>query len=556
MRAAVASTITGLHWTRAVAVLGAALVVGTTGCTKVTTSVGGDKHRFGAPRVLRISDISDPSTLNPMLTGADVAYHLSSYVLEFLVQLDATGHVMPVLCERVPSAENGDISKDGLTVTYHLRKGVKWSDGEPFTSRDVIASWRQVMNPLNNVIIREGYDAVDRIDAPDDHTAVVHLKHPYAPLPTRFFAGIQEGPIAVMPAHIIAAQADLNRSPFNQKPIGTGPFMLQSWEHNGRMVFVANPNYWRGKPKLAQIVFQAQPSTATELVGFQTHDIDADFDAGPGRLPEYSLLTGVRVLRSSSLRLSVGVMNAQKFPFDDVHVRHAAGFALDRRAILHKIYHDAGTPADEFLPNWSWAYTPDVPRYPLDLARAKSELDNDGWKPGADGVRRKNGRALTVLLVGTAGDLPGNRVAEMVQAYLRTAGFAVTIKYYPYGLIFDNNGPIRTGNYNLTFYSYSVNYDPSSLSDDGCDQIPPHGGNDSRYCDPRIDALEKQALAITDVARRKALYGQIQRIRMSALATLPLYFRERVGVVTDALQNYTPSWGIIPDWNAWQWSKQ
>ena len=540
---------------RWIALLGALAVLGAPGCTKVSTSMGGAAKNYGPPGVLRISDISDPSTLNPMLSGADVAYQLSAYTLEYLVQLDDQGRVIPVLAERVPSVENGDVSADGLTVTYHLRRGVTWSDGVPFTAADLVASWRQVMNPLNNVIIREGYDDVTRIDAPDAHTAVVHLKHPYAPLPTRFFAGIQEGPIAVMPAHIIAGQRDLNRSPFNSHPIGTGPFVLQSWEHNGRMVFVANPHYWRGRPKLAQIIFQAQPSTATELVGFQTHELDADFDAGAGRLDEYGSLTNFQVLRSKSLRLSVGVMNCQKLPFSDIHVRHALAYATDRVAIINKIYHGAGVLADEYLPKWSWAYTPDVPSYPFDPQRSRSELDADGWKLGADNIRYKDGHPLSIVIVMTAGDAAGLRLAAMVQDFLRGVGFAATIKTYPYGLIFDNDGPIRTGNYNLTFYGFSVNFDPSSLDDDGCDQFAPHGGNDARFCDPVTDALERQALALTDVSKRKALYAEIQRRRMTDLADLPVFFRDRVGVVASDLRGYTASNGIIPQWNTSQWSK-
>jgi len=524
------------------------------GCTKVATSVGG-AGSAGVAGVLRISDISDPSTLNPMLSGADVAYQLSAYTLEYLVQLNDAGQVVPVLCERVPSVANGDVSADGLTVTYHLRKGVRWSDGAPFGAEDIIASWRQMMNPLNNVIIREGYDVVDRIDAPNPYTAVVHLKHPYAPLPTRFFAGIQEGPAAVLPAHIIASQRELNHSPFSSHPVGTGPFILQSWERNGRMVFVANPNYWRGAPRIAKIVFEAQPSTASELVGFQTGEIDADFDAGPGRLPEYASLSRMQALRGQSLRLSVGVMNAQRFPFDDVNVRHALAYAIDRRAILHDISHDAGTVADEFLPRWSWAYTPAVPSYPYDPDRARRVLDADGWKIGPNGIRVKDGRPLSVVLVGIGGDLPGARLYAMVQSFLARVGIAITIKDYPYGLVFDNNGPIRTGNYNLSFYTYSVNYDPSSLDDDGCDQFAPNGGNDSRFCDPIVDQLERQALAINDEAKRRPLYAEIQQRRMAALSTLPLYYRERVSVVTRSLQGYTPSRGIIPQWNAWQWSK-
>jgi ABC-type transport system substrate-binding protein len=142
----------------------------------------------------------------------------------------------------------------------------------------------------------------------------------------------------------------------------------------------------------------------------------------------------------------------------------------------------------------------------------------------------------------------------MVQAFLRAVGFAVTIKNYPYGLIFDNDGPIRTGNYNLTFYSYSVNYDPSSLGDFGCQWFAPNGSNDARFCNPATDALENQAILTPYPAQRKALYAQIEKQRMTDLPRLPIYFRDRVGVVTDSLQNYTPSSGIIPQWNSWQWS--
>src|SRR4029077_11822019 len=117
------------------------------GCARVSSRTGAPSN--SSLGVLRISDISDPSTLNPMLSGADFVYQLAGYTLEFLVQLDDRGNVIPVLCERVPDLTNGDISADGLTVKYHLRKGVTWSDGAPFTSKDIEASWRQVVNRAN-----------------------------------------------------------------------------------------------------------------------------------------------------------------------------------------------------------------------------------------------------------------------------------------------------------------------------------------------------------------------------------------------------------------------
>src|SRR5579864_3552888 len=271
------------------------------------------------------------------------------------------------------------------------------------------------MNPLNNVGDREGYDTIARSDTPDAHTIVLHLMHPYPPMPTRFFAAIQEGPIPVMPAHIIGGLKELNDAPFGAHPIGTGPFVLRSWIRNGPMTFVANPHYWQGPPQLKQIVFVAQPSTSTELVGLRTHEIDADFDAGGQRLPQYASLPDMHAVESRSLRLYLLDMNGGKAPLNDEIVRHAVGYAIDRRAVLHLVVHDAGAPADEWLPAWSWAYTPDVPHYDYDPQKAAALLDADGWKPGADGMRRKGDQSLALVYVGIQGSGTFKDVAALVQ---------------------------------------------------------------------------------------------------------------------------------------------
>ena len=522
------------------------------GCAKVSTETGAPWN--SSLGVLRLSDISDPSTLNPMLSGADFVYQLAGYTLEFLVQLDDRGNVIPVLCERVPDLTNGDISADGLTVKYHLRKGVTWSDGAPFTSKDIEASWRQVVNRANNVQEREGYTIVSSIDTSDPHVAVVHLLHPYAPFVTRFFAAIQEGPIAVMPAHLIARLKEMNDARYSSQPVGTGPFIVQSWVRGGPVTFVANPHYWRGAPGLRKIIFQSRPSSQNELVGFRAGEIDADLDAGPQRLPQFLTIAGMHPVRSRSLRLSVLDMNTSRGPLDEVLVRRAVAFAVDRGRLLHDIYHDAGVLADEWIPDWNWAYTRDVPRYPHDPARANSLLNQAGWRRGADGFRYKGGQRLSMVYVGTAGDGATQAVAALVQSDLRVVGADMTMKYYAYDQIFNLTGPIRTGNFDFAGYSFSVNYDPGALNDDGCDYFAPSGANTARYCDRHLDALEEEGLATNDRAARTKIYAEVERVRMEALAGLPLFFRDRVGMVTNDLHGYLPSRGIIPEWNAWQWS--
>jgi len=534
--------------------LAALLCIAAAGCSKISSSAGPQVSRHGEPGVLRVSDISEPSTLNPMITGADIAYNLASYSLEYLVRLDDAGNLVPMLCMRVPSLENGDISKDGLSVTYHLRKGVRWHDGVPFTADDVVATWKQVMNPLNPVAIREGYDVIERIDEPDKWTAVLRLKRPYAPLPTRFLVGIQEGPVAVLPAHIINGLKDLVHASFNSKPIGTGPFIVQSWEHGGALVYTANPHYWGGAPTIRKIVFRGEPSQETEYIGFQTHEIDADFDAGSGDLPIYRTLKGMHVVQSPTLRLLVMVMYTQSGPLREKAVRQALAYAINRQEMLDKIFHGVGYVADEFLPRWSWAYTPDVPRYDYDPNKAAALLDAAGWKVGDDGIREKNGERLSLVLTGVSGSDAGRALNIVLQQNFKVLNIESVIKNYPYGQIFDVSGPIRQGHYNIATYTYSVNFDPASLQDDGCDQFSPAGANESRLCDPEVDRLEREALVINDRAKRKAIYAKIEQLRMDDLAMLPISFRDRIGVVSDELTGYVPSRSIIPHWNSWTWS--
>jgi peptide/nickel transport system substrate-binding protein len=210
--------------------------------------------------------------------------------------------------------------------------------------------------------------------------------------------------------------------------------------------------------------------------------------------------------------------------------------------------------ATEWIPDWSWAYTRDVPHYPHDPARANALLDQAGWIRSADGFRYRGGQRLTMVFVGTAGDGATQQLAALVQADLKAVGADVAMKYYAYDQIFNLTGPIRTGNFDFAGYSFSVNYDPGALNDDGCEYFAPRGANDARYCDPRLDALEEQGLATNDRRARMKIYAQVERLRMEAVAGLPLYFRDRVGIVTDDLRGYAPSRGIIPEWNAWRWT--
>ncbi|HTV74781.1 MAG TPA: ABC transporter substrate-binding protein, partial [Candidatus Acidoferrales bacterium] len=196
-------------------------------CTKTdsgpASSEPGQRHPWTLPHVLRIGIQSSPMTLNPLLSANTTEGMIDRLICDGLVTVDPSGRKeVPMLAAVVPTMANGGISKDGLTITYKLRRNVRWHDGAPFTSADVKFSWEAILNPNNNVITHSGYELVRSVDTPDPYTVVFHFKEKYAPAVNTLF-GESDDPFEVIPAHLLAKYPNINQIPYNSAPIGTGP---------------------------------------------------------------------------------------------------------------------------------------------------------------------------------------------------------------------------------------------------------------------------------------------------------------------------------------------
>ncbi|MBV8280521.1 MAG: hypothetical protein JO347_00470, partial [Candidatus Eremiobacteraeota bacterium] len=249
------------------------------GCTKVSQSTSTPQGGGAIPGVLRYADIAEPDSLNPLLSTQVVTADVEYLAYTFFFNYDDKQNFVPEVALQVPTQANGGISKDGKTITYHLRHGIKWQDGEPLTAKDVAFTFRAIMNPANNVQVRTGYDQIASVDAPDDYTVVVHMKRVFSPIISYFMC--QQGQEPVLPAHLLAKYPNINQIPFNSMPVGSGPFKVTEWQHGDHITLVANPDYWRGPPKLQKIVFRFVASTSTIQVLLQSHEIDAWFRANP-----------------------------------------------------------------------------------------------------------------------------------------------------------------------------------------------------------------------------------------------------------------------------------
>ena len=192
--------------------------------------------------------------------------------------------------------QNGGLSRDGRTIVYHLRPGVHWSDGVPVSARDVLFSLHAIVDPRNPVASREGYELIDRADALGPLTVRVHLRRAWAPAVATLFT-YGTAPQYVLPAHVLAKQQPLARAPFGAAPsVGDGPFSFVSWRRGERLVYRANPRYWRGRPALEQLEIGIVPDPSTNLTLLQSGAIDFNLVA-PAQLGALAHVPGLNYVQ-------------------------------------------------------------------------------------------------------------------------------------------------------------------------------------------------------------------------------------------------------------------
>ncbi|MBV8669337.1 MAG: peptide ABC transporter substrate-binding protein [Candidatus Eremiobacteraeota bacterium] len=525
-------------------------------CTKIGLQTSQQTSHV-IPGTLRYADIEEPIGLNPLLRLQAIGTDVDMFIFGLFFNLDDKVHYVPELATVVPTQQNGGISKDGLTITYHLRHGVKWQDGAPFTSHDVIFTVSAILNPKNNLQSRNGWDQIKNVEAVGPYEVRFHLKRIYAPAVASFFS--EGGLYPILPAHLLEQYPDLNRVPFNTNPVGTGPFKLVRWVHGDHLELAANPLYWRGPPKLQHIIFKVIPKETTIVVQLRTHEIDAWFRAPSNLYNEVkSLEPDYRVQLEPSFVYSHMDLNLKNPLFQDVRVRRAIHYAMNMQDIIDKVTHGVQLPADAEEPPISWAFNPHVMHYPFDPAQARALLTQAGWSPGPDGIMTKDGKRLSFNISAAAGGATGEATEQIVQQQLKAVGIEAKIKNYPAELLFapgQDGGILQSGKYDAGFYSWVASDDPDGeVSLYSCDQFAPSGQNDMFWCDRTLTNALLAARATYDMAERKRDYGIAQAEVASQSATIVMWFQRQIYVTSTHFHGYIPAPATTSNWNTWEWS--
>lgn len=531
-----------------------ALALSMTGCSKVGSQIG--PSTTSQTGVVRIIGIGSIDSLIPELAGNASASDIGWFWAAWLFRVGAHGELVPELATEVPTLRNGGISEDGRTLTYHLRRGVKWHDGAPFDARDVIFTWHAIMNPRNNVLTRSGYDDIVAMSAPNPYTLVVQLRHPYAPAIATFF-GPSLTPMSILPAHILAKLPDINRASFDRAPIGTGPFVLTHYDTDTDVILKANPDYWRGAPKLAEVRFIISPDPNTRVLQMRSGDADVYYEPGDNLVSQLQRISGVHVLDLTFNEFWYLAYQTTHPPLDDVRVRRALSMSVDRSFVVSAIANGGGSPAEGDQPPYSWAFDPHARAPAYDPAGAAKLLDSAGWHLGASGYRYRNGHRLSLEYVTSSGYAEGVKFAPVFQQDMKRLGIEVGVKMYPTSLLFaakGSGGIVNNGKFDVLWTGWIGGVDPDDDTLWACDQIPPAGYNLSQYCDPRIDAQERIALTSYDEDVRRAAYWRIQSLVNEDVPADFLFWTHLHDAVRDSVQGYQPAPTVTSFSNPWEWT--
>jgi peptide/nickel transport system substrate-binding protein len=478
-----------------------------------------------------------------MSTQGVVSY-MAQMTMAWLVRTDEHSEpTIPELATEVPTQKNGGISADGKTITWHLRRGVTWSDGAPFDADDVVFSTNQVNNPANNVVSHDGWDLIEKIDEPDKYTVVYHLKKPYSSYLTTYFTTAGANP-AIMPKHLLAGYANLNNVPYNSLPIGIGPFKYESWKRGDSVVLVANPTYWRGVPKLQRIVFKIIPDRNTVLQEMKTHELDLWAPVSPHYVPELKQIQGVTVTMTPSFYFDHIDFNMTKPVLKDPAVRQALRYATDRKAIndkvrngLYLLSESVVTPASSYYEN--------LPLVPFDIAKGNEILDKAGWIRGPDGIRSKAGVGrLSLGFASSTGSPDTDTQLLMIGGWWKQLGVDFVVKRYSASLMFATaagGGIIYGGKFDVVNFAWGAdpNEDISNLY--ACYRFPPDGQNDPRYCNKAATAAMDHAKEHYNRADRVADLKFIQEQVYKDVPIIVLDARRDIYAFNDDLKDWHPN---------------
>jgi peptide/nickel transport system substrate-binding protein len=489
---------------------------------------------------LVVGSIGEPSTLIPLLASDSASHDVAGLVYSGLVRYDKNLKLEGEL------AESWDISPDGLTITFHLRRGVKWHDGREFSSRDVLYTYRVTIDPRTPTAYADAFKQVKNAEAPDPYTFRVVYAKPFAP-------ALESWGMSILPAHMLEGK-DITKSPLARRPVGTGPYIFKEWIAGQRVTLEGNPDYFEGRPFIGRYIYRIIPDTSTMYMELKAGGIDM-MGISPVQYKRQTETPGFKALfnkyRYPASAFTYLGYNLRHPLFSDRRVRQALTSAINKDEIVHGVLLGMGQVAHGPYKPGTWAFNAHVKDFDYNPERARRLLAEAGWRErNSDGFLVKNGRPFRFTILTNQGNDQRLKTAVIIQYRLKAIGIDVKIRVVEWASFLTQF--IDKGNFEAVMLGWTIGQDPDLFDIWHSSKTGPRELNFIGYRNPEVDRLQEEGRSTFDMEKRRRCYYRFQEILAEDQPYTFLYVPDALPVVSARFRGIEPApAGIMYNFIKW-----
>lgn len=473
---------------------------------------------------------AEPTVLLPVLAQDTASHDVAGLVFNGLVKYDKDLSLIGDL------AESWEISNDGLIITFHLRKGVKWTDGIEFTADDVYFGYKTIIDEKTPTAYKEDFLQVKNAEVIDKYTFRVTYEKPFAPALSTW------GSLPVLPKHLLEGK-DITKSELGRKPVGMGPFIFKEWVAGQKVVLDSNHDYFEGRPYIDRYIYRIIPDPATMFLELKTGAID-----WMGLTPlQFTRQTDTAYFKNNFKKYRYPVFvytymgfNLKDVRFKDKRIRQAIAHAIDKEEIVNGVLFGLGSPATgPYVPN-TWVYNPNVRKYDYNLEKARELLKQAGWQDtDGDGILDKNKRPFELTISTSVGNTTRIKVATIIQWKLQKIGIKVNIRTYEWSTFI--NERINKRRFEAVILGWSIGLDPDQYDIWHSSKTKEKEFNFIDYKNPEIDDLLEKGRRTFDIEERKKAYFRMQEILADDVPYIFLYVPDALVIINSRFQGIEPA---------------
>lgn len=489
---------------------------------------------------LLMGSIGEPSNLLPVLASDSASSDINGLVYNGLLRYDKNLQLEGEL------ARSWEVSPDNLTITFHLRNDVRWHDGQPLTSEDVLFTYRLLVDPAVPTAYADRYLQVVKAEAPDPLTFRVTYGQPLA-------SALVSWMFPIHPKHLLEGQ-DVTKSPLARKPIGTGPYRFVEWKSGEKVVLEANGDYFEGKPYIHRVVYRIIPDPSTMFLELRSGGLDlmgltplqyarqTDNLAFKRRFEKYRYLDFSYTYLGFNLRRPL---------FQDVRVRQALAHALNKQELVDGVLLGLGTAATGPYKPGTWPYNPHVKQYEYNPAKARKLLAEAGWRDtDGDGILDRDGRPFAFTIVTNQGNDARTKSGEIIQRRLQEVGVSVKLRVIEWASFIKEF--INPGDFDATILAWTITPDPDAYAVWHSSKTGEGELNFIGFKNAEVDRLLEEGRHTLDQQQRKRIYGRFQEILAEQQPYVFLYVPESLPVVAKRFHGIDPApAGIMHNFIHW-----